>query len=70
MIPGEILYYIFTYVKDATDLERCAKVCSTWRNVLRNTFIIEKRETVCFHSKRTYEEDVLGVGAQLTFHEK
>jgi len=61
---------LFSFLPSRMDIERLSKVCILWRRLVLNTYIIEKRETICFHSKKTWEDDVLGVGITLEMHPK
>jgi hypothetical protein len=70
LLPFEILYEIFNYIRDPRDLARLAKACKMLKHALQDSFILERRESLCFHSKRSYQDDVLGVGICLDYHPK
>ena len=36
--------------------------------VIQRFNVWERRETICFHTKLSYEEDILGVGCEVEFH--
>lgn len=45
-------------------------MCQYFHSLISSSYIFERKETICFHSKRTWEEDVLGVGITIDRHPK
>jgi len=69
--PPEILFIIFSLLKERKDLIRCSLVCHLWNSVILNNYMLEKiKVALCFHSKLSWEEDTLGIGLVLRKHPK
>jgi hypothetical protein len=41
MLPYEVLYMIFNFLKNPLDLEHCQRVCWLWRNILLGRFLLK-----------------------------
>src|SRR5690606_21929887 len=63
-LPSELLICIFSYL-DQIHLKRCQRVSKRWFNLAGDGYLWEARETICFHSKSTFEEDVIGFGISI-----
>eukprot|EP01113_Clastostelium_recurvatum_P019316 TRINITY_DN2277_c1_g1_i8.p1 TRINITY_DN2277_c1_g1~~TRINITY_DN2277_c1_g1_i8.p1 ORF type:complete len:1241 (-),score=385.36 TRINITY_DN2277_c1_g1_i8:37-3759(-) len=60
------MYQIFKYLSPV-DLNIVGRTCRSLRSVTQDgmSYLWERQELVCFHSKRPFTEDVLGVGLNL-----
>ncbi len=65
-LPAESLLHILQYLQHRNDLLAAANASAALGVIVREYCLLERRQSViCFHSKRTHEEDVLGVGISL-----
>lgn len=65
-LPAESLLHILQYLQHRNDLLAAANASAVLGSIVREYCLLERRQSViCFHSKRTHEEDVLGVGISL-----
>jgi hypothetical protein len=69
-LPSEILMHIFSYLASHVDIKRIQGVSKHWQQVATDPFLWERKHLVCFHTKKSYEEDVLGIGVKLKFNPK
>jgi len=63
-LPEEILLRIFQFLRKA-DLRACQKVCRLWERISSDITFWERVELICFHTKISFEEDILGIGVTL-----
>lgn len=62
-IPMEIQLHILEYLQSRKDIISAVKACSSFASIIREYALLERLESViCFYSKRTMDEDILGVG--------
>jgi hypothetical protein len=65
-LPIETLLHILQYLGSRKDLLAAANASGVLGVVVREYCLLDLREgVICFHSKRTHEEDVLGVGIRV-----
>lgn len=61
LISEHELKHIFSFL-ELKDLKICEKVSRLWERAANVRFHQELQETICFHTKLNFMEDVLGVG--------
>ncbi len=59
---------ILEFVTQRRDVETLSKVCKYFQVLLEESAVRERREMICFYTKRTYETDILGVGIKLEYY--
>ncbi len=70
-LPVENLLYIMQYLQCKQDIISAARTCTDLASVVMEYCLLELQQSVmCFHSKRTHKEDVLGVGISLEHYPK
>lgn len=60
-IPTDILFEIFSFLSPQ-ELIKVSEVNRQWKKISSHSYLNEARETLCFHTKKTFEEDVIGFG--------
>lgn len=65
-LPPEMITWILSFLS-YVDLNRMRFVNSTFSKASKSSYFNERMDTICFHSKVTFEEDVLGIGISLDF---
>lgn len=63
-LPKEMLVEVLDFL-EKKDLVRVEKVSENWKSLAQEPYLNERKETICFHSKASFEEDVLGVGIKI-----
>jgi len=65
-LPEEVLINILSYLQHI-DCVRAAGASNVLKNVSTSPQILIGREMLCFHSKVSYQEDILGVGINMDY---
>jgi hypothetical protein len=69
-LPVENLLHILQILQNKHDILAASNTCTALASIIAEYCLLERQQSIiCFHSKRTHEEDVLGVGIALEhFH--
>lgn len=65
-LPKEVIVEIFSFLK-ANEIKSCIRNVPFLKPILDNGYLIEREETICFHTKLSFEEDILGYGVNLEY---
>lgn len=69
-LPTEMLLHVFSYLTAPLEIHRVRRVCKQWKLVAANPYLWERHHLICFHTKKSFEEDVIGIGVNLKFNPK
>lgn len=60
-VSPDSLLIILSFL-DAITITKCKLVCKQWFKVSSHPSLWEKRELLCYHTKSSWEQDVIGIG--------
>src|SRR5689334_6786206 len=64
-LTHDVLALILDYL-DQQSILLASNVCKQFKAVIRKHFLLERRELICFHSKVSFREAVLGVAVHFS----
>ncbi len=69
LLPEEVILHTLTFLQ-LEDLTPISQLGPQYHTLCHSPQLWARRETICFHSKVTFEEDVLGIGLNLEYNPK
>jgi hypothetical protein len=69
LLSDDVILLILDFMH-LTELSGLSSLGERWHNLTQSDHLWARRELICFHSKVTFEEDVLGIGISLQYTNK
>ena len=66
-IPDHLLLEVFRFI-NIEDIHRIKPTCKQFARVIFGYRMVERQELCCFHTKMSFNDDILGVGIDVKYH--